>query len=183
MSLLCAELALASLDDAAMDTAPLDDALPPSLRGGWGAPVDALVKRFFPAIAPQSTAEGSVMVVCASLDVASLDGTFSWAAAVAATAHGVADAGGMTMAREVLSDRSRGGDGGVRGRPWWARLSLLGEWDLYHWQSMHMADQCHMTVTWSRAQPLCKLALSSYELCVNLTRLIKPLLPCSTPHY
>ena len=97
MSLLCAELALAYLDDAAMDTAPLDDALPPSLRGGWGAPVDALVKRFFPAIAPQSTAEGSVMVVCASLDVASLDGTFSWAAAVAATAHGVADAGGMTM--------------------------------------------------------------------------------------
>ena len=45
------ELPLASLDDAAMDTTPLDDAVPPSLRGGWPAPVDALFNRFFPAIA------------------------------------------------------------------------------------------------------------------------------------
>ena len=83
----------------------------------------ALVVRFFPAIAPQSTAEGSAMVVCASLDVASLDGTCSWAAAVAAAAHGVADAGGMTMVgrrhvksspigRAVATEESEGALGG-----------------------------------------------------------------------
>ena len=123
VSLLCDGLALASLDAAALDTAPLDDALPPSLRGGWGAPVGALVVRFFPAIAPQSSADGSVMLVCASLDVASLDGTCSWAAAVAAAAHGVADARGMTMVgrrhvksspigRAVATEESEGALGG-----------------------------------------------------------------------
>ena len=124
VSLLRDVLALASLDAAALDTpAAMDDAPPPPLRGGWGAPESALVVRFVPAIAPQSSADGSVMLVCATLDVASLDVTCSWTAAVAAAVHGVTDAVGMTMegrrhvksspiGRAVATEESEGALGG-----------------------------------------------------------------------
>ena len=79
-----------------------------------------------------------ILVVCASLDVASLDGTCSWAAAVAAAAHGVADARGMTMVgrrhvksspigRAVATEESEGALGGhvssPRGVGSWSRSS------------------------------------------------------------
>ena len=109
VSLLCVGLAPDSLDAAALDIASLDGAaLPSPLRGGWGAPVGVWVVRFWPAKAFQFTAEGSGLVFCASLDVASLDVTCFWAAADAATAHGVVDAGGMAIAgrRHVKSSSS-----------------------------------------------------------------------------
>ena len=109
VSLLCVGLAPDSLDAAALDIASLDGAaLPSPLRGGWSAPVGVWVVRFWPARVLQATAEGSGLVVCASLDVASLDVTCFWAAAVAATAHGVVDAGGMAIAgrRHVKSSSS-----------------------------------------------------------------------------